>query len=175
MPATNTTAKKRNHTRLNKDRKKEIFLEELAQSCNVKTACEVAGIDRKTAYVWKDEDTDAGRAFANAWKCALADGCDEMHKEARRRAVDGCPETVYWQGMPVGEKINYSDTLLIFLMKAHQPDVYGDRRILTGPGGGPVAHDIDLLDKRQKEDAELRQFETELAATLAEAHSDDPE
>jgi hypothetical protein len=87
--------------------------------------------------------------------------------------VDGTVKAVYHQGMQCGEEIQYSDTLLIFLMKAHDPDKYGDKRTLQGPGGGPIAHEIDLLEQRKAEDAEIKKWESELAASTAEAQGDD--
>ena len=44
-----------------------------------------------------------------------------IEAEARRRAVDGVDEPVYYQGKEVGTVRRYSDVLLIFLLKGLRP------------------------------------------------------
>jgi len=46
----------------------------------------------------------------------------------------------FYEGQVCGYVRRYSDTLLIFLLKARRPGKYGDKVTAehTGPGGGPV-------------------------------------
>jgi hypothetical protein len=104
-------------------KKQEAFCAALRQRGNVQDACEATGIARRTAYQWRSDDTD----FAAAWDEALDEAADRMEREAFRRAVEGTNEPVYHQGQEVGAVRKYSDTLLIFLLKAARPEKYRER------------------------------------------------
>ncbi len=84
----------------------------------MRAACQAAGIDRKTAYNWRDRDNE----FRRAWEEALEDACDILEAEAWQRAR------------------GKSDLLLIFLLKAHRPSKYREtsRHELTGVDGKPI-------------------------------------
>ena len=58
-----------------------------------------------------------------------------------RRAFEGTDEPVYYKGEECGSVRKYSDTLAIFLLKAHAPEKYRENihAELTGAGGGPIA------------------------------------
>ena len=81
------------------------FLEAFRASANVRLACQAAGIDRKTAYRERDKDA----AFAEAWDSAKEDAVDTLEAVVFQRARQA------------------SDTLAIFLLKAHRPHVYRER------------------------------------------------
>lgn len=76
---------------------------------------------------------------------------DDAEGEMYRRAVHGTTKPVYQGGQKVGAIKEYSDTLLIFMLKAHKPDMYREtvRSELTGKDGGPiqqsVQHDLSRL------------------------------
>jgi len=78
------------------------FLTVLAKSANVSQACKKAGISRQAAYRAYDSDLE----FQAQWDSALEEACDFLEKEAWRRAL------------------KQSDTLLMFLLKAHRPQKY---------------------------------------------------
>ena len=102
---------------------REIFLAELARVGIVGAACKKAGIGRSTAYkTYKDDP-----AFASAWDLALDDAADSMESEAIRRGTEGVDKPVYQQGVEVGTIREYSDTLLIFMLKAVRPEKFRDR------------------------------------------------
>lgn len=84
---------------------KEAFLSALSKMANVSLACEESGISRQTAYRWKIEDEE----FDKHWSQALADGIDMLDGIALKRARQS------------------SDTLMIFLLKAHLPQKYRER------------------------------------------------
>lgn len=112
------------------------FIKELARSGNVTKAAQKAKITRQHVYDVRDGQPE----FAAAWKEAVEVAVELMEYEARRRAVTGVLEPVFYQGMKAGQVRKYSDTLLIFLMKAHKPEMYSDRHRHehTGSGGGPI-------------------------------------
>jgi hypothetical protein len=108
----------------------ERFLEELRARGAVSYACEAAGVHRSTVYRRRDED----EAFRTAWKEAESDAIDALALEARRRAVAGTEEPVFYQGQPVGAITRYSDNLLMFLLRAHRPEMYSERQRLEHSG-----------------------------------------
>lgn len=99
------------------------FLASLAETGNVTAAARAASIDRTTAYHRRDLDP----AFAAAMAEALEVATDDLEGEARRRAKDGVEKPVFQGGEQVGTVREYSDTLLIFLLKAHRPEKYRER------------------------------------------------
>lgn len=96
------------------------FTAVLAETCNVGKACKAIDISRVTAYKWRKEIPE----FADAWDDAMKTGVSALEDEAHRRAFDGTVEPVFQQGMEIGAVRKYSDTLAIFLLKAHNPDKY---------------------------------------------------
>lgn len=111
------------------------FLAALAETCNVTHAARTAGINRNTAYDHRDSDA----AFAAAWDDALEQGVDVLELEARRRALHGTLRPVFHQGIECGAIREYSNTLTIFLLKAHRPDKYRERQTIDhNVNGEPV-------------------------------------
>jgi hypothetical protein len=133
------------------------FLAALRESGNVRLSCEAVKIDRKTAYNLRDADED----FARAWKDALEESADLLEQEARRRAYEGVRRLKFDRGKLItipllddegkfvlggdGEPLTtpyveheYSDTLLIFLLKGVRPEVYRER--------GEMKHTFDPVD-----------------------------
>lgn len=96
------------------------FCAALAETCNVGRACTAVGISRYTAYLWRKEMPE----FAERWDEAMKAGVLALEDEAHRRAFDGVDEPVFYQGGECGTVRKYSDTLAIFLLKAHNPDKY---------------------------------------------------
>ena len=78
------------------------FLAMLRNTANVRAACEAAKITRETAY----DNRKSNPSFAARWDTAIEEACDSLEATAWLRA-----------------KRN-SDTLMIFLLKAHRPDKY---------------------------------------------------
>lgn len=78
------------------------FLDGLRMHGMVTQAALEAGIHRDTAYFERSRDP----AFAKEWTDALDRGVDMLEDVAKKRAYEG------------------SDTLLIFLLKAHRPEKY---------------------------------------------------
>lgn len=112
----------------------EGFLAALRDGRSVTAACIDVGISRSTAYQWREDDKE----FAKAWDEAVEEGTDLLEDEAQRRARDGTQKPVYQGGKKVGIVNEYSDTLLIFLLKARRRNKYGDKIEATGANGGPL-------------------------------------
>lgn len=121
------------------DKRQTVFLKWLSKTGNVAASCRKAKVNRSLVYSWRNED----ETFAEAWDEALDIAIEMLEEEARRRAQDGVLEPVYYLGAKVGSVRKYSDTLLIFLLKAHRPGKYRDHHSVehSGPGGKPIAID----------------------------------
>lgn len=108
-------------------KRKQVFLELLKNTGNVTQACRALGISRKGIYQHRESDP----SFALAWDEAVDEAVDLLEQEARRRAVDGVTREkgIYFQGVQVATEIitEYSDTLLIFLLRGHRPEKYRER------------------------------------------------
>lgn len=138
----------------------------LQNSCNVRYACQAAGISRATAY----READKNPKFREAWETALEEAVDVLEYEAFKRATKGAQqvEPVYFQGKKVGEKITtfYSDGLLQFLLKGRRAEIYGDRQkieaAMTGTLGVTVIPEppktveewLELVNKQQTQEKE---------------------
>lgn len=126
---------------------KTPFLETLRNTGNVRLSCTAAGIDRTTAYKAREKSPE----FAAGWADALEDGVDVLEATARKRAMAG------------------SDMLLLALLKAHRPHVYGDR----------VQQDIHLRtevdperQRRMVDDPEAAEYAAKLDERIATAGAD---
>lgn len=104
----------------------ELFLAALADVGNVCRACEVSGVGRSTVYEWR-----ADPEFEAQFKLAMEEATERLELEARRRAYKGTEKPVYQGGKLVGHVREYSDTLLIFLLKGANPDKYRERTSIT--------------------------------------------
>ena len=125
--------------------RKSAFLASLSAGSTAADAASEAGICRQSAYEWRAADAD----FRAEWNLAYAAGADALEAAAQRRAVQGVERPVLYQGRPVfaadGTPLlirEYSDTLLIFLLKSRSPERYCDR-----------ARTAKLLRKWEKADA----------------------
>lgn len=116
--------------------KRAIFIATLRNTANVRASAQAAGITRVTAYRWKEKST----TFAAEWEDALEDACDTLEAAAWKRARDGVAKPVFQQGEHVGDVQEYSDTLMVFLLKAHRPGKYREtiRQEFSGPNGNAI-------------------------------------
>jgi hypothetical protein len=112
-------------------RRRATFLTALATSGNVAHAARAAKASRSRAYQLRAEDPD----FAAEWTEALETATDALAAEARRRAIDGVEVPHFHQGRVAGTVRKYSDTLLMFLLRAHRPDLYRERAGLNPSAG----------------------------------------
>ena len=150
------------------DKWNDEFIETLAFTANVSLACKKVGVSRKVAYSWKNKDSAKGRDFRRRWDEAIETAVDVLEGEARRRALTGVREPVFYKGEEIAEVSKYSDTLLIFLLKAHRPDTYRETKRLehTGVrGGAPITlrelNDAELLALLGEDDETTRSHEGE--------------
>jgi hypothetical protein len=128
--------------------KKRAFLAAFALFGTISRASEAAEISRANHYNWlKDDD---GEIYAKAFEDAKQRACDALEQEARRRAMEGVEKPIVRNGFVVDTYTEYSDTLLIFLMKGAMPDKYKDRihqeHTVTEPNLGDI---LDAVKKKR--------------------------
>jgi hypothetical protein len=150
--------------------KKRLFLEIYANSGRASIACRAVGIGRSTEWLWRKRDSQ----FAALREQAHAMAVESMEDEARRRAVDGTVEPVFAGGKVCGSIRRYSDSLLIFLLKAAKPEVYRDRwrgsvHVIAEPSA------FRGLDLARLSEAQLEQLEEIAAAATRETDTEDAE
>jgi hypothetical protein len=108
------------------------FLESYRRLGNISSACAAAAVSRATVYRQRAARAD----FAALMDEAREQAVEAMEAEAWRRAVEGVPDFKLGKN---GEEIpmrRYSDTLLIFLLKAAKPEKYRERLALSGDPSG---------------------------------------
>jgi hypothetical protein len=102
--------------------KKRTFLVAFAETGNISAASRLSGISRQAHYEWMESDPDYPAMF----KAADQTAAENLETEARRRAVQGTLKPVFYKGKECGVVQEYSDTLLIFLLKGAMPGKYKD-------------------------------------------------
>lgn len=133
------------------ERKRRTFLECLETTGNVSRAAEAAALPRQSFYKRRRSDPQ----FAAQWDEAVEIGVASLEDEARRRAQEGVLKPVFYQGAECGAVREFSDTLLIFLLKAHRPEKYRERREITGADGAPLIPDEMSLTEQARRVAYL--------------------
>jgi hypothetical protein len=116
--------------------KKPAVLAAFRGCANITRACQIADICRDTFYRWLKEDPE----FRAAYEDSREEAIQVLEDEAVRRAYEGVERPVYQGGKKVGVVQEYSDTLLIFLLKGARPQKYRDnmRQEVTGADGAPL-------------------------------------
>ncbi len=136
---------------------KPAFIEALRATGNVTRAAQYAGRSRNQAYHVRQHSEH----FAAQWRETLEEGSDLLEAEARRRAVTGIDKPVYYKGKVVGSITKYSDSLLMFLLKAHRPQKFRDGGEVKQTGATDV--DVDraleerILEKLERLDDEANE------------------
>lgn len=106
---------------------KHAFLDRLQKCGIIGLACDQVGVTRNAFYYWMEHDPE----FEMAYRQAEMRATEVLEQEAWRRAVQGSPysRTSYYRGEPVGtdHKIEYSDQLMLALLRARAPEKYREK------------------------------------------------
>ncbi len=97
------------------------FLRHLEESGSVSFAAERTGIGRNTVYELRKVDP----AFARGWEKAAGMALEALRDAAIVRAHEGTERELWRRGKRVGTIREYDNRLLMFLLRALQPEVYG--------------------------------------------------
>ena len=107
--------------------KKRAMLAALSELGNVVAASKAANVPGRTHYQWIDDDPEYAAEVPKAFERAG----QVLEAEARRRAVEGVSKPIIG-GRNRDEVVTtvkeYSDTLLIFLLKGVYPEKYRELR-----------------------------------------------
>ncbi len=109
-------------------RKRRKFIAKLKQTGNISGSAAAISISRRLAYNIREQNPK----FARQWDEAVEYAADALEQEARRRAVDGVKQPVFYKGRRVASVRQYSDGLLTTLLKGNKPEKFADRKHLTG-------------------------------------------
>jgi hypothetical protein len=133
---------------------RRAFLTAFCLNGNVSEACRAAEIERSTAYRAKTNDPD----FAQDWAAAEEVASDALLAEAWRRAVHGGRSYKFDKdGFPLRHpetqepyyEVSKSDTLLLALLKARLPAMFGDKLKLDASVSTGPAYDLSRLSPEQ--------------------------
>lgn len=132
-------------------KKRKVFLSILAKTGQVAVAARACGhTDTSTFQHFRRHDED----FAEDWNHALEAAANILEEEAVRRAIEGVLEPVYYKGEIAGYKTNYSDTLMMFILRKLDPSYRdtsrgGDMNINFGIAVLPItAQNDDQWEQR---------------------------
>ncbi|WOE76393.1 hypothetical protein [Alterisphingorhabdus coralli] len=130
------------------------FIEYLADSGSVTDAARMVHMTTQSAYRLRREPR--GKQFAAAWDAAIGHAMRKLTDIAMDRAILGAEDRIIRKdGVHIYTKYKPSDRLLMFLLKAHHPQVYGDRHAVTPAderGGLDIAEALDRLIPIQPDD-----------------------
>ncbi len=117
-------------------RKRDTFLAVLREKANASAAARAIGVSPQALYIYKDLHP----TFAAEWKSAVDEAVDKLEQEAWRRACDGVDKPVHYKGERVDTIREYSDALLMFLLRGHRPQVYREAPVPAPqpPTAGPL-------------------------------------
>ena len=116
------------------------FLEAFACGGSIRLAAEAAKVSRRNHCRWLKSDPKYAEAFEDARERAI----EAMEAEARRRAVEGVREPVFFEGEVCGHRQRYSDNLLMFLLKGANLEKYRDRADVTHRTPEPIPVNVNL-------------------------------
>jgi hypothetical protein len=111
---------------------RRVFLEQLAAGVTVSDSAKAAGGSRHVFRHLRLADEE----FAQAWEDAWETGADTLEEEAFRRAVEGVENVVTVAGKREIVR-EFSDVLLIMLLKSRRPERFARFKV-SGAFGGPV-------------------------------------
>ena len=140
--------------------KQRAFLAAFRELGNVTAAAAVAKCDRCRVYRWKQDPQ-----FAMDMAAAAEEAAEHLEAEARRRAVEGTEKPVFHKGVKCGTIREYSDLLLIFLLKGAKPEKYRENHSVDLSGQVNSNVKIDY-GRRVPSPGEVRGRVLEMASRL---------
>lgn len=121
---------------------KLTFLRVYATKGIIAAGLSAADVARSTYKRWREEDEAFNEACVEAEEMAA----DLLEMEARRRAEDGIDHPVIFKGEITDTYKQYSDTLMLALLKGVKPDKYKERKELSGSVGRPMTLDSETKE-----------------------------
>ena len=148
-----------------------VFIERLKATGNITLAAAGAGVTRQNVYQTRSRN----KTFRRQWDEALDEAVDLLDGEARRRAT-GFKKVVWHAGKIVGEENAYDSALLMFLLKAHRPNLYRDNVKVEHAGGMDVTGDrkvtFEFVRPAEQHARTLAELAAEEAKKVEEAEAE---
>jgi hypothetical protein len=107
----------------NDGRQQRAYLDALGKRGTQSAGLAAARVGRETLWRWREHSD----AFVQAEAAARETLADQLEQEAIRRAYHGVQRPVYQQGQLVGYVTDFSDAVLMMLLKAARPDKYREK------------------------------------------------
>lgn len=126
-----------------------LFIGALMEGESVRKAARIAGVNVTMPFHRRKTD----ECFKRSWREAANIGTELMEQEAARRAFHGTIKPVFHKGEECGSIREYSDTLMIFLLKARRPDKYREG-IEDVVGRGNMTVNINVVNVDKIEDVQ---------------------
>jgi len=143
---------------------KRSFIAAFRDCASVKVACQLAKINRSTVSGWRKHDA----SFRALWEEVQDETAQSLEDEAVRRAYEGIKRPIYYRGKPLvigrGKNkrqvydVEYSDQLLIILLKRYRPHLYRETTNIEHSGS------INLVEKLTAARERLIQMEKQAAS-----------
>lgn len=136
------------HDGWNADRQR-AFIAALADSGCITLACRAVGVSPQSAYRLRRHPK--GKQFAHAWDTALHCASARLVSIAYERAIEGTRKQYWRDGKLVGETVNPSDALLMFLLAKSDSNRFGSQAdrlpMFPDPAGDARVAIPRLIDK----------------------------
>jgi hypothetical protein len=105
--------------------RQRAFIEALADTGSVSTACRMVNMASEGAYALRRQP--GAEAFRRAWEAALDMGVQRLKDEAFERAMNGQLVPVFVGGKLLGYRRKKNDRLLMFCLRHYGQDAQGKR------------------------------------------------
>lgn len=127
---------------------KEAYYLAIRETGMEATSAAHAGVSLRAVYKEYEIDPEFHDLCMDARELVV----DRYEAEAVRRAVKGTEKGIFYQGERTDEETVYSDSLLAKILTGRRPEVYGDKREITGAKGGAINVIIREFDAPAAED-----------------------
>lgn len=129
--------------------RQRAFLAAFRRCVSVALAARAAGFDPQFHYDWLKSDG----TYRAAWENVQEEAAQALEDEAVRRAHEGVKHTLYYKGKAmrtgrgrnsrIAYEVEYSDQLLIMLLKRFRPALYRERTETQVTGS------LEIIDRLQ--------------------------
>jgi hypothetical protein len=145
------------------------FLAAFSEVGTIVRAAESSGIGRASHYQWLTDPV-----YRRAFEHAKREAADSLEAEARRRAIGGIRKPILYKGEICGWETLYSDSLMVTLLRASDPERFADRTKTDFRASttydSPPSSDVTILDVMTPQElADFGKRMRELAGSEASA------
>lgn len=139
--------------------KQRAFQMAFKKTLSVRAAAAAAKIETSQHFGWMKGTDQNARNYQAAWRDLQEECAQALEDEAIRRAYEGVKKTLYYKGRPMrtgrgrnarnAVEVNYSDTLMVMLLKRFRPEQYRERTTTEVTGA------VEIVDRLQQARARL--------------------